>query len=443
MTRRRRGLGHGRGHRQPARHRLRLVRRQPARRPVRRRADHRPAGREPPVPDRRPGRRRSRCPPDWDATAFHKLDRLNQLVLWCCSAALRDAGLWDRRADLRVGIMLGLGAEVLRNWELDSYAAAATRDPAEDSPEVVRTVRGQLGLTGPAIGGGRRLCQRQRRPDPGPPMGAAGLGGRRPGRRVRPVGDADGPGRLRQPAGAVEAERPTRPRPAGRSTAIATASSWAKAGRCSCWSRPPRPAAARPESYAELAGVRLDRRRLAPGHPQPGPGPGGAGGAGGPGRRRRASRRGRLRQRPRHRHVVGDRAEAAVIRDGVRPGHGDGPGQLDQEHDRPPAERRRGRGGAGVPGGPGSPGRAADDQPRQSRPGVRPVSRPAHGPRAAGAGGRVQFVRLRRQQQLRGAAGKRRDSDVMAVTRTTPSPWPLANDGRPRRKARYKPATGT
>lgn len=91
------------------------------------------------------------APPGWAAADFAKLERLNQLVLWCCAAALRDSGHWEQRADLRVGMILGLGAEGLRNWEMDGYARAGrVRDPGEDGPEVVRTVRGQLGLNGPA-----------------------------------------------------------------------------------------------------------------------------------------------------------------------------------------------------------------------------------------------------------------------------------------------------
>ncbi len=90
-------------------------------------------------------------PLGWDAAEFRGLDGLNQLVLWCCATALRDAGLWERRSDLRVGVALGLGAEALRNWELASYACGdRIRDPRQDEPELIRTVRGQLGLTVPA-----------------------------------------------------------------------------------------------------------------------------------------------------------------------------------------------------------------------------------------------------------------------------------------------------
>jgi 3-oxoacyl-[acyl-carrier-protein] synthase II len=84
----------------------------------------------------------------WDESEFRRLDRLHQLVLWCCSGALRDAGLWERRGDLRIGLMLGLGAEILREWERDWAAGIPLR---ANSPHVVRTVRGQLGLSGPAV----------------------------------------------------------------------------------------------------------------------------------------------------------------------------------------------------------------------------------------------------------------------------------------------------
>jgi 3-oxoacyl-[acyl-carrier-protein] synthase II len=89
-------------------------------------------------------------PPGWEPADFARRERLHQLLLWCCAAALRDAGLWEQRSERRVGLVLGLGAEALRNWELDSYAGGdRLRDPRQDEPELVRTVRGELGLTGP------------------------------------------------------------------------------------------------------------------------------------------------------------------------------------------------------------------------------------------------------------------------------------------------------
>jgi 3-oxoacyl-[acyl-carrier-protein] synthase II len=90
-------------------------------------------------------------PPGWSADDFAALERLNQLVLWCCAAALRDADYWNVRSELRVGLVLGLGAEHLRTWELESHANGGQVSELDvDGPEVLRTVRGQLGLVGPA-----------------------------------------------------------------------------------------------------------------------------------------------------------------------------------------------------------------------------------------------------------------------------------------------------
>src|SRR5690242_18231693 len=51
------------------------------------------------------------CPPGEDPHAFAKLHRLEQLLHWCCGSALRDSGWWERRGEVRVGMVLGFGAE--------------------------------------------------------------------------------------------------------------------------------------------------------------------------------------------------------------------------------------------------------------------------------------------------------------------------------------------
>ena len=38
------------------------------------------------------------CPEGWNPDEFSELHRLEQLMLWCCSTALRDAGWWDQAA---------------------------------------------------------------------------------------------------------------------------------------------------------------------------------------------------------------------------------------------------------------------------------------------------------------------------------------------------------
>lgn len=90
-------------------------------------------------------------PPGWSAAEFGRLERLNQLVLWCCADALRDAGRWDHRSDLRVGLVLGLGAEGLRELELQSPPGQPAGDLGVHETEVLRTVREQLGLNGPSV----------------------------------------------------------------------------------------------------------------------------------------------------------------------------------------------------------------------------------------------------------------------------------------------------
>src|SRR5438552_2085098 len=60
-------------------------------------------------------------PPGWSAEEFGNLHRAEQVILWSCSAALRDSGWWDRRGQVRIGLVLGLGAEWLSIWDSDKH----------------------------------------------------------------------------------------------------------------------------------------------------------------------------------------------------------------------------------------------------------------------------------------------------------------------------------
>src|SRR5207253_2122956 len=74
------------------------------------------------------------CPPGWSDSAFRQLPRLDQLTLWCCSQALIDSGWWERRTDLRIGIVLGISAEWLELWEADALAGGKrVFHPEQDS----------------------------------------------------------------------------------------------------------------------------------------------------------------------------------------------------------------------------------------------------------------------------------------------------------------------
>jgi len=90
-------------------------------------------------------------PPSWDEAEFRGLDPQDQLLLWCASQALRDAGWWERRQEIRLGLVLGLGGEWLRTWEADLHRGGdRILHPDRDMQSVVGVLRGRLGLTGPA-----------------------------------------------------------------------------------------------------------------------------------------------------------------------------------------------------------------------------------------------------------------------------------------------------
>jgi 3-oxoacyl-[acyl-carrier-protein] synthase II len=90
------------------------------------------------------------CPDCFDPTSFAELHRQEQLVLLCAATALRDAGWWDRRSELRVGLVIGMGAEWLLDWENDAMRGGKRIYQPELNNEslVYRTLR-KLDLTGP------------------------------------------------------------------------------------------------------------------------------------------------------------------------------------------------------------------------------------------------------------------------------------------------------
>jgi 3-oxoacyl-[acyl-carrier-protein] synthase II len=91
------------------------------------------------------------APCGWDAESFARLDKLHQLILWCTINALVDAGYWDKRSDLRVGLVMGLGAEWPRAWERDAHQGGNwIHAPSGKEQSLIHTVQLQLGLRGPA-----------------------------------------------------------------------------------------------------------------------------------------------------------------------------------------------------------------------------------------------------------------------------------------------------
>ena len=92
------------------------------------------------------------CPAEMPADAFARLARVEQALLWCAISALHDAGLWARRADLRVGVVLGNAADWSSYWEQD-YRAGGRKifQPQQHIEPLVQRTRRRLGLTGPAV----------------------------------------------------------------------------------------------------------------------------------------------------------------------------------------------------------------------------------------------------------------------------------------------------
>jgi 3-oxoacyl-[acyl-carrier-protein] synthase II len=91
------------------------------------------------------------CPAGWNEADFARLERIDQLTLWCCINALQDAGWWQRHADKRVGIVQGNAAEWTSVWEAEFYQGGQKAyEPLAEAEPVVQRTRRHLGLSGPA-----------------------------------------------------------------------------------------------------------------------------------------------------------------------------------------------------------------------------------------------------------------------------------------------------
>jgi 3-oxoacyl-[acyl-carrier-protein] synthase II len=80
---------------------------------------------------------------------FARLGRLEQLCLSPAAAALADAKL--PRSDARVGLVLGLGAEHLKTWELDFLDGGTRVFDGDRDRTIVHRLARLLGLRGPAV----------------------------------------------------------------------------------------------------------------------------------------------------------------------------------------------------------------------------------------------------------------------------------------------------
>ncbi len=86
-----------------------------------------------------------------DGREFARLTRLEQMVLSPVAHAVADAGLGPHREQLRIGLVLGLGAEQLKRWELDFLAGGSQVFEPSHGSTLVHQVARQMNLRGPAV----------------------------------------------------------------------------------------------------------------------------------------------------------------------------------------------------------------------------------------------------------------------------------------------------
>ena len=91
-------------------------------------------------------------PAGWNEDEFIRLSRIDQLAFWCCATALQDAGWWDRRSAVRVGLVLGTTAEWTTAWEWDSQAGGRQiYEPQQHLPTLVQRTSQALAISGPVL----------------------------------------------------------------------------------------------------------------------------------------------------------------------------------------------------------------------------------------------------------------------------------------------------
>lgn len=89
------------------------------------------------------------CP--LDSHRFSALTRLEQMAVSPAAHAVADAGLAPHRDRLRIGLVLGIGAEHLKRWEQDFLEFGGQVFEPSPTDTIVHHVARVLGLHGPAV----------------------------------------------------------------------------------------------------------------------------------------------------------------------------------------------------------------------------------------------------------------------------------------------------
>jgi 3-oxoacyl-[acyl-carrier-protein] synthase II len=90
-------------------------------------------------------------PRGWLESDFLRLPRVDQATLWASSAALDDSGWTGATDGLRVGLVLGAGAEWLRQWELCAQTGETNLFEGGETDSLVQRTQERLGIAGPAV----------------------------------------------------------------------------------------------------------------------------------------------------------------------------------------------------------------------------------------------------------------------------------------------------
>ena len=89
-------------------------------------------------------------PKGWTEEAFRRLPRVQQAALWCCSEALANSGWSEAAENVRIGLVLGVGAEWLHHWEMNTTSGGDILYTAGEQQSLLSLTQERLGLQGPA-----------------------------------------------------------------------------------------------------------------------------------------------------------------------------------------------------------------------------------------------------------------------------------------------------
>jgi 3-oxoacyl-[acyl-carrier-protein] synthase II len=90
-------------------------------------------------------------PEGWDPGEFARLGSWEQVLIWTSVNALRDAGWWERRSEVRLGLVVGIGGEWVLTWEGGMRRGDdRIHEPARDHTCLTTFTRQSLGIRGPS-----------------------------------------------------------------------------------------------------------------------------------------------------------------------------------------------------------------------------------------------------------------------------------------------------